>query len=392
VGRFAYLVAAIAILATACGGQWIQQGETHGEKRLEPAKGRTMNTADPKTRYHEYLATFGITEPGERVAELRDLDLGDTRFFAFNSSDGLRLKAGVTPRGIVRPGGHSDDDWYGFLRALPDAASGAERIAWLETDASTPIHGLPRDPTVALIPDRHASVGIDPAQWALVTAPALLSGADGATTLSAWFREGGARVLTRWTVTARPAAPAFIEHAVASDLLATQAGGPAAAAADARARARQLLVGGTDKERWWALEQIRETGDRTAAPDVAALLGNAAASSNVRLLAAETLGRLADFGAVTALAAALRGDPAPEVRRAAARSLGGIGDESAIAVLTEAAPDEPEVTVRAEIVHALAGQGSVARATLEGIAKRDPDAGVRNLARASLRPLPGPGN
>jgi HEAT repeat protein len=95
---------------------------------------------------------------------------------------------------------------------------------------------------------------------------------------------------------------------------------------------------------------------------------------------------------VTALAAALRADPAPEVRRAAARSLGGIGGESAVAALSGAAAQESEVTVRAEIVHALAGQGGVARAALERIAEGDADAGVRNLARTSLRPLRGPGN
>ena len=193
-------------------------------------------------------------------------------------------------------------------------------------------------------------------------------------------------------MTALPAAPALIERTTASDLLATQTGGPAAAAADARARARRLLVAGSDDERWWALEQIRATGDRTAAPDVAAVLGNASASSNVRLLAAETLGRLADFGAATALAAALRGDPAPEVRRAAARSLGGIGGESAVAALSGAAAQESDVTVRAEIVHALAGKGSDAREALQRIAESDPDAGVRNLARASLRSVRGPGN
>ena len=91
-----------------------------------------MNAVDPTTRYRDYLATFGITEPRDRVAEMRDLDLGDVRYFAYDSGDGLRLKSAVTPRGIVRPGGQSEDDWYGFLKGLPDAASGAERIAWLD--------------------------------------------------------------------------------------------------------------------------------------------------------------------------------------------------------------------------------------------------------------------
>ena len=196
-----------------------------------------MNAVDPTTSYREYLATFGISEPGDRIAERSNLDLGNVRFYAYDSNDGLRLKVAVTPRGIVRPGGHSEDDWYGFLKGLPDAASGAERIAWLETDSSTPTHGLPRDPTVALAADRRPTVGIDPAQWALVTAPTLLSAADGAMTLTAWFLEGGSRVPTRWTVAALPAAPALFERTTASDLLEAQAGSPAAAAADARSRA-----------------------------------------------------------------------------------------------------------------------------------------------------------
>jgi hypothetical protein len=343
-----------------------------------------MDVLDQTTRYREYLRSFGIAEAGDRVAELRDLDLGNVRFFAYAGGEGLRLKAATTPSGLVTPGGNVGDDWYGFLSAMPDAVAAAERIAWIETDASPPPHGLPGAPAVALAPDRPPPVGIDPAQWRFVTAPVLVVGHDGRATLIAWLLPGGGRVPTRWTVTAQAGPPAVIERALASDLLVASAGGAETAAADAAARARLLLAAGSDDERWWALQHIGDTGDRAAVPDLAALLANTGASPNVRLLTAGTLARLADPAAVMPLGAALRADTAPEVRRACAQALGRIPGAGAVQALTEAAPDEPDVIVRAEIVHALAAQGGPARAAVARIARGDADPGVRDLARHSL--------
>lgn len=313
-----------------------------------------MNVLDPATRYREHLGSFGIAEPGDRVAPLRSLDFRDVRFFAYAGSDGLRLKAAVTPTGVVTPGGHAGDDWHGLLSAAPDAASAAERIAWLETDESTS-HGLPYPSAVALAPEHRPAAGIDPAQWAFVTAPALRTCSDGGVTLTAWLLAGGARVPLRWTIAARPGAAAIIERTAASDLVLAQAGSAAQAAADAAARGRRLLTG-SDDERWWALEHIGASGDRAAMRDVAALLADAGASSGVRLHAAGTLARLADPAAVTPLGGALRADAAPEVRRACAQALGRIGGAGAVQALSQAAPDEPDEIVRAEIAQALAGQ------------------------------------
>jgi hypothetical protein len=343
-----------------------------------------MNALDPTARYRKYLESFGIAETVDRVAELRDLDLGNVRFFAYASSDGLRLKAAVTQGGMVTPGRHADDDWYGFLSEVPDAATAAVRIAWLETDATPTPHGLPRAPVVALAPDSRPSAGIDPAEWTFVTAPTLLQSFDGSKTLVAWFLPGGARVPQRWTVTARVDAPNAIASTSAFELLVASAGSAEAASADAAARARQFLASGTEDERWWSLQQISETGDTAAVPDVAALLLNTDAAPTVRLIAAGTLARLADPEAVVPLGKALRADPALEVRRACAQALGRIGGAGALRALADVASREPDQTVRAELVHALAAQGYLARDALAQIARSDEDAGVRSLAHRSL--------
>lgn len=343
-----------------------------------------MNILNPTSRYREYLGIFGITDAGDRVAELRDLDLGNVRFFAYAGSGGLRLKAAITPSGMVTPGAHAGDDWYGFLSGAYDAISAAERIAWLETDASTPLHGLPSTPAIALPPDCPPVGGVDPALWAFVTAPVLLGRSESSRTLTAWFLAGDSRTLTRWTVIALPGAPAVIKRTSAFELLTAQAGSTAAAVAEATARARRLLAAGTDNERLWALQHIGEIGDRAAVSDVAALLANTGTSPEVRRLAAGTLARLADPTAVVPLGAALCADPSPEVRRACAYAIGCINNAGAVQTLGNAASHESDATVCAEIIHALAAQGSAARIALAQIVNSYPEASLRNLAHHYL--------
>jgi hypothetical protein len=351
-------------------------------RRDQAHRGKAMSELDFTVRYHDYLRTFGIVEPGDRIAELRDLDVGNVRFFAYAEDNALRLKAAVTPNGVVTPGGQASDDWYGFLTHMPSAEVAAERIAWLETDTSKQLDGLPVSPTAALFPNRPFAAGIDPAQWALVTAPVLLTG-DGVT-LIAWFLPGGTRIPTMWAVTARPAANAMIERTSALDLLNARAGSADAAAADAAGRARRLLAQGTADERSWALQHIGDTADRGSVLDVSALLANADVTADTRLRAAGALARLADPVAITALGAALCSDADPEVRRASAQALGRIGGPGALQMLTQAAPNEPSVMVRAEIVHALAAQGAAAYAVLVRIAGSDPDATIVDLARINI--------
>lgn len=173
---------------------------------------------DPQARYREYLATFGIAQPGDRVAELRDRDVGNVRFFAYADGNGLRLKAAVTPSGVVTPGAHEDDDWSGFLFGMPDAESAAERIAWLESDASMQPHGLPVEPAAALAPSQPTPPGVEPAHWALVTAPELRAHPDGDVAFVAWLLPSGTRIPERWTIRVRANARAAIERAAASDV------------------------------------------------------------------------------------------------------------------------------------------------------------------------------
>ena len=343
-----------------------------------------MNHPDPITRYRTYLAASGIADAGDRVAQLHDLDVADVCLFAYVGSEGLRLKAIVTSSGVVTPGGHADDDWYGFLAAMPDPMAAVERIAWLETDASTPPNGLPKAPVAALSPNRRPAVIIDPAQWALVTPPAIRRQLAGSLTLVAWLLSSGARIPERWTVTARKDAPAIIKYSPAHEILAAEAGSDQAAAIGTSARAMRFLTSGTDDERLWALQHISETGHRAAVADLLILLPNTNVGADVRLFTATALGHLEDPAAVTALGASLQADPAPEVRRACAQSIGRIDGPDAVRLLSEAASHEADVTVRAEIVHALTIQGDTARAALDRIARHDTDLNLRNLARGSL--------
>lgn len=343
-----------------------------------------MNHSNPKTRYCDYLESFGITEPGDRVAELQDLDLEGVHFFAFSSGEGLRLRAATTLGGMIRPGGNIGDDWYGFLSAMPDGTTAAERIAWLESNDSTLPDDLPIAPVLALAPDRRPSAAIDPAEWAFVIPPTLFTRSDGTVILVAWFLLSGNPIPQRWTVTAGPGDSTAIAYASAFDLMVADAGSAEAAVSNAATRARRLLSSGTDSERRWAMQQIAANGDRTAVPELAALLANSNALPNTRLLAAGTLARLGDSAAVVPLGAALGTDPSTEVRRECAHAIGRLGAPSAVQALTDALSREADVIVRAEIVHALAAQGSSARTALAQIASGDSDAAVRNLARAAF--------
>jgi len=343
-----------------------------------------MDAFEQTERYRNYLRRFGIAEAGDRVMELHTLRLTNVGFFAYESSDGLRLKAAVTPGGMVTPGAHAGDDWYGLLSEATDAATAAERVAWLETDSSTQPHGLPRDPVLLLDPDRRPAIGIDPAEWALVTAPTLSRHADGSITLVAWFLPGGVRVPERWSVTARANAAATIERRPASDLLASNAGGADAAAADAETRARELLNSGTDDERLWAVQRVAKTAGPADVPNLAKLLGDPSAAENIKVLATAALANCADATAAAALGVALRENPLAPVRRACAQALGRLGGAEAVSELAESVAHEPEVLVRAEIVNALAGQGGVAREALAVIAREDPDDELRALARRRL--------
>src|SRR5258705_12920407 len=244
-----------------------------------------MDTFDQTARYLKYLTRFGITEAGDRVTELSALQLKNVSFFAYASSDGLRLKAALTPSGMVTPGRYADDDWYGFLSEATDAMTTGKRIAWLETDSSTPLHGLPHAPVLLLDPDRRPASLIDPADWALVTAPTMSQHADGSTTLIAWFLPSGARIPERWSVTARMNAAATIAHASAFDLRVSKFADADAAASDATSRARELLDSGTDADRLWAVQRLVETGEPADVPRLTRLLDNTTAAENIKGLA-----------------------------------------------------------------------------------------------------------
>lgn len=156
-----------------------------------------MSPPDAAARYRAYLASFGIADPGDRVVEQIALDRGSVRFFAYADGGGLRLKAAVTPTGIVTSGARAEDDWHGFLAGIGDAAAAAERIAWLETDASTQPHGLPAPPWTAVV----ATMSQLP---------------DGSIRFVASFLPSGIPIPQRWTVIAPPHASAEITFSTES--------------------------------------------------------------------------------------------------------------------------------------------------------------------------------
>jgi len=343
-----------------------------------------MDTLDRTARYLKYLTRFGITEAGTRMTELSALRFKNVSFFAYASSDGLRLKAAVTPSGLVTPGRHADDDWYGFLSEATDAMTAAERIAWLETDSSTPLHGLPRAPVLLLDPDRRPASFIDPADWALVTAPTMSQHADDSTTLIAWFLLSGARIPERWIVTARANAAATIAHASALDLRVSRFADADAAASDATVRARELLDSGAGDDLLWAVHRLVETGEPAAVSSLTTLLDDPNSAESTKVLAVAALAHCANPAAAAALGAALREHPLASVRRACAQALGRVGGATAMRELATSAAQEPEVVVRAEIINALAGQGGVAREALAVIARDDRDEDLRALAQRKL--------
>jgi hypothetical protein len=370
-----------ALWAAACQGpsapSVVPAGSRETPRVASPAD--ASDRLDPEAHYRAYLARYGWTQPGNRVMELGVLALGEVRFFALEDGGRrlhARFKAAATRAGVVTPGEHPEDDWLGLLSATNDPMVLAERIAWLETDDSVPgPHVLVPVTWAALSPRRPTAGSVDPAEIALVTEPVLKRSAGGGATLVAWLQHGLS--IQRWTVTARPDMPAVIVTESAADLLAATGDGPAAKAA----RARHLLASGTADERSWALFHLKQTSDRAALPDVAALLANASADPGSRLLAAGTLGSLGDQAAVAPLGAALRADPAIEVRVSCAQTLGRIRGATGVRALSDALPAEREVRVRIEIVHALAEQGiPETRAVLDRVARDDPDADVRKLA------------
>lgn len=147
---------------------------------------------DHAARYRAYLARFGIAEAGDRVVEMRELEAGGVRFFAYADGAGLRLKAAVTPAGLVTPGPQASDDWYGYLTEMGDGGAAAEGIAWLETDEAATPDGFP------------------PAEWTAMGAT-LDRSPDGAILLVALFLPGGIPIPQQWAIRAWPNAAAEID-------------------------------------------------------------------------------------------------------------------------------------------------------------------------------------
>ncbi|HKY60740.1 MAG TPA: HEAT repeat domain-containing protein [Gemmatimonadota bacterium] len=105
---------------------------------------------------------------------------------------------------------------------------------------------------------------------------------------------------------------------------------------------------------------------------------------NVRLSAAETLGKFGDPRAVQALIQALRQDPDPKVRAMAAWALGEIEDPAAVSALSTALREDDDPVVR---VHAAEALGNIEDALAIGVlgdAVKDTEVQVRRAAVEAL--------
>ena len=152
-----------------------------------------MNSYNDKkayTRYQQYLATFGIHNSQDRIADLTNLNIGCLHFYAYASEGGLRLKAVVTECGIVTPDWNEEDDWYGLMTEIADAKTIAVRLAWLLTDSATPIDGLPLNPVQVLTPLNIPKNVIAPNYWSQITEPLMFHN-NNCMHFTAWFLLSG---------------------------------------------------------------------------------------------------------------------------------------------------------------------------------------------------------
>ena len=333
----------------------------------------TKPTASPEDRYRRYLQSFGISGHPESVLAMRELDLAHVRFFAFEDDQGIRLKAAVTEAGLVRSGRHAEDDWRGLLAASAGAGLLAERIAWLETDEARGPGIVTPSRTVVVRPGRSLTTPTDPSLRAMAAEPTLSATPDGTLILQMWLLEDEAD-LVRWIVTAPPRGNARIDRQAAAALFVARP-------EETLARATELLAKGDEPDRLWALQAISDASDPRAAPAVAALLMDPAASDATRSLAAGTLARLDIDAAATLLGTTLREAETTAIRRACAQALGQLRGPGAVAELSRAAGVEPDAGVRFEIVHALNAHGEDAREALRSVARTDVAPAVRNLAK-----------
>lgn len=172
-----------------------------GDSLQEPA---VPTAFDHAAAYRDFLQRMRIADPGDRVVDDLGQARGAVRCFALREGEGLRLKACVTPTGMVREGFRAGtnprgvgDDWAGLMAAAPDAAAMAAWVAWLLSDDGPATHGPTiRRPTTVLAA---GDPTIEPAHRAKVRAPELTKTADGGR-FSAWFAKPGLTAPLRWTI------------------------------------------------------------------------------------------------------------------------------------------------------------------------------------------------
>ena len=128
----------------------------------------------------------------------------------------------------------------------------------------------------------------------------------------------------------------------------------------------------------------RPVGDGDARAVIALTRAVSDDDPNVRLSAAETLGRLQDPRAVEALIQALRQDPDPKVRAMAAWALGEIEDPAAVSALSIALREDDDQEVRVQAAEALGNIQDVSAIGALGDAVGDPRVEVRRAVVEAL--------
>lgn len=136
-------------------------------------------------------------------------------------------------------------------------------------------------------------------------------------------------------------------------------------------------------------------GERSAVPDLIAVLADNEPAPQVRASVFRALGRIGDPAAVGPLLKALRTEQRPELRAAAALGLGDMADPGSLDTLLEVLSRESDFGVRVSTITALGGFGVDKAVTALAAYTGDPDArirrgAIRSLGRTGSREATGP--
>lgn len=189
-------------------------------------------------------------------------------------------------------------------------------------------------PAVVLTPQSPEVTRLPPEARAVVSAPALVTAADGARVLTFWMGQPPGFGPVQVQVTHRDGAPATVTRTPLDELLG---------AGDQEAMLLRFLTEGSRKEKQGAAKALGERGSQAAVPGLIVLLADPYAGA--RADAAEALGKIRSPEAIPALEAALIKELDLAAGMKMVFALRETGGEAAKAALGRAATSSVEKTL-----------------------------------------------